>query len=129
MDSSERLQKDDTESKTLDGIQHAQPQPETARDESAGSVTSGPGQIVPDAGDGPPDLDEAGCAQAAGENGKEPTVLLGPHADTEEEDAPHEAEEHDAEENDLPWVGVLRGPQDWRGVLVLTGVGDLKWKN
>lgn len=76
VDSSESLQKDDTESKTLDGIQHAQPQPETARDERAGSVPANPGQVVPDSGDGPPDLDEAGCAQAAGEDGKEPTVFL-----------------------------------------------------
>jgi hypothetical protein len=76
VDSSESLQKDDTESKTLDGIQHAQPQPQTARDERAGCVPSGPGQVVPDAGDSPPDLDEAGCAQAAGEDGKEPTVSL-----------------------------------------------------
>lgn len=110
VDSSKSLQKDDTESKTLDGIQHAQPQPQTARDERTGSVASGPGQVVPDAGDGPPDLDEAGCAQATGEDGKEPTVFLGESADDEEEDAPNEAEEDDAEEDDLPCVGVLGSP-------------------
>lgn len=43
VDSSKSLQKDDTESKSLDGIQHAQPQPETARDERTGSVASSPG--------------------------------------------------------------------------------------
>lgn len=43
VDSSKSLQKDDTESKTLDGIQHAQPQPETARDERTGSIASSPG--------------------------------------------------------------------------------------
>lgn len=125
VDSSESLQKDDTKSKTLDGIQHAQPQPETAGDERAGGVTTGPGQIVPYAGDGPPDLDEAGCAQTASEDRKEPTVFLGPFADDEEEDAPDKAEEDNAEKDDLPRVGVLGGPQDWRrGMLVLRDVRD-----
>lgn len=55
-------------------------------------------------------MDEAGCAQATGEDGKEPTVFLGELADDEEEDAPDEAEKDDAEEDDLPWVGVLGSP-------------------
>lgn len=110
VDSSESLQKNDTEPKTLNGIQHAQPQPETARDERAGSVPADPGQVVSDAGDGPPDLDEAGCAQAAGKDGKEPTVSLGEFANDEEEDAPDKAEKDDAEEDNLPCVGVGGGP-------------------
>ena len=55
-------------------------------------------------------MDEAGCAQAAGEDGKEPTVSLGEFANDEEEYTPDNAEEDDAEDDDLPCVGVRGSP-------------------
>lgn len=106
VDPGQGLQKNDTKSKTLNGIQNAQPQPQTARYERARGIPSSPGQIVPDAGDTPPYLDEPWCAQTTGEDREEPTMPLGKLADDEKENAPEDAEEGDAEKDNLPCVGV-----------------------
>lgn len=89
VDSGKSLQEDDTKSKTLDGIQHAQPQPETAGYQCSGGVSASPREVVTDSGDTPPDLDEARGSQTTGEDGNEPTVSLGELAHAEQEDAPH----------------------------------------
>lgn len=112
VDSRESLQKNDTEAETLDGIQHAQPQPETAGYQGSGSVSSSPREVVTDSGDTPPNLDEARGSQTTGEDGNEPTVSLGEFADAEQEDAPYYTEEQDAKEDNLPWLGVAGTPEE-----------------
>lgn len=112
---SQCLQENDTEAEALNRVQDSQPQPETTRSKCTASHSStDPGEIVANARDGPPNLDESWCAQATSEDGKEPTVLLRESADDEEEDTPDSTEEDNAEDDDLPCVGVGGAPQDWK---------------
>jgi hypothetical protein len=84
MHTSQGLQENDTEPETLDRIQHTQPEPDTAGRESSSGIAAGdPGEVVADSGDTPPDLGPAGGAQAAGEDGEEPTVGFEVAADDE----------------------------------------------
>lgn len=90
------LQQDHPKSDPLQGIQHAEPQPQTARDEGACGVAAAcPGEVEAGARDAPPDLGPAGGAEAAGEDGEDPTVGFGEVAEEEEGESPDYAEEDD----------------------------------
>lgn len=107
------LQEDDTEPETLDGIQHAQPEPETPRGQSSAEIASrDPGKEVTDARDTPPDLYEARRSKSARKHGQEPAVGLEIAADDEQEARPDEPVEDDTENNDLPGLGVVGRPKD-----------------
>lgn len=111
----QRLQENDTEAKTLDRVHDSQPQPKTARSKrSTGVSSTNPGEIVANARDSPPDLNESRCTKTTSKDGKEPAVLLRESADDEEEDTPNSTEKDNAEDDDLPCVGMGGAPQDWK---------------
>lgn len=75
-----RLQQDHPKSQSLQRIQNPEPQPETARDECPGLITSSPREVQTSTRDTPPDLGPARGSKAAGEDGEDPAVGFGESA-------------------------------------------------
>ena len=111
MDARERLQEDHAEADALQGVQDAEPEPQTASNEGGSDGPTGPGNVLADVGGAPEHLAPSGRAQTDGEDGQDPRMIFAKDAEEPEEGGPHDAEEQNAEKHDLPWLSEIARPQ------------------
>lgn len=100
------------ETHTLDVVEQAEPQPQAARDDGARDGVADPGDVHAHARNAPQHLGPAGGAEADGEHGEEPGVLVGEAAEGVEDDGPQTQEEEDGEEDDAPPGDELRREEE-----------------
>ena len=96
---------------TLHGIQHPQPQPERSPGKSTSHGSTSPGDILAYIGSSPQHLRPAGGSQTHCKNGQDPGVVGGQDGEEVEYAGPDADEEDDDEDDDLPYSGVLAGPE------------------
>ena len=89
-----------SETDLLDGVQDAEPEPESTADQSAVERGGGPGEPGAHTRSTPEDLRPSGSAEAHGEYGYDPGVAGGEFAEEGKEGGPDSHEESNDEESD-----------------------------
>ena len=111
VESGQSLEQDHAEADALDGIEHAEPEPQSAAGQGTCEGGASPGNPKPNARGCPENLAPAGGSKADGEHGEDPGVALREGGEAPEEESPEEDEEAEDEEDDRPGWGVVGGPK------------------
>lgn len=88
METTERLEEGHAESDSLDGVEHAEPEPEAGPEEGTGRA--GPREHEADAARAPEHLAPSRRSETDGEDREEPRVNLGEAREHEEDEGPSE---------------------------------------
>jgi len=107
----ECLQEYHSEAGSLDRVEHPEPEPERASNESASFRTAGPREVHTDVRDAPEHLAPTRGAKADGEDGENPGVLFREDGEESEHAGPDADEEEHHQQCDLPLRDVRAAPE------------------
>lgn len=112
MQTGECKQEDETDTSILDGIEKAEPEPETARYECGCDVAASPWEVETEGAGSPEHLCPSWCTETDGEDGQPPWVTLGDECKERETGAPATDEETKGKTEDSAGRDVLRAEEE-----------------
>ncbi|GKT65804.1 hypothetical protein ColTof3_13143 [Colletotrichum tofieldiae] len=107
VDTGQRQHENHTDTRTLEAVENAEPQPKDAAEDGTGDDASGPRHVDADPRGAPPDLGPARGPEADGEHGEQPRVALAGLGQAPEDQSPDDDEEEQGQDDHAPHGHVL----------------------